>query len=81
MDCSLPGSSIHGIFQARVLEWVAIAFSVWLLTPLHFCSFPSVLKFSMIRIVFLAYTSNVEIAFLVNRFVNITYRRTYPTKS
>ena len=26
-DCSLPGSSIHGIFQARVLEWVAIAFS------------------------------------------------------
>ena len=28
MDCSLLGSSIHGIFQARVLEWVAIAFSV-----------------------------------------------------
>ena len=27
MDCSLPGSSILGIFQARVLEWVAIAFS------------------------------------------------------
>ena len=27
MDCRLPGSSIHGIFQARVLEWVAIAFS------------------------------------------------------
>ena len=26
MDCSLPGSSIHGIFQARVLEWGAIAF-------------------------------------------------------
>ena len=26
-DCNLPGSSIHGIFQARVLEWVAIAFS------------------------------------------------------
>ena len=33
MDCSLPGSSIHGIFQARVLEWGAIAFSsctLWL---------------------------------------------------
>ena len=32
MNCSLPGSSVHGIFQARVLEWVAIAFSgktVW----------------------------------------------------
>ena len=27
MDCSLPVSSIHGIFQARVLEWGAIAFS------------------------------------------------------
>ena len=27
MDCSLPGSSIHGIFQARVLEWSAIGFS------------------------------------------------------
>ena len=27
MGCSLPGSSIHGIFQAKVLEWVAIAFS------------------------------------------------------
>jgi len=25
MDCSLPGSSVHGIFQARVLEWGAIA--------------------------------------------------------
>jgi len=29
MDWSLPGSSIHGIFQARVLEWGAIAFSTW----------------------------------------------------
>ena len=27
MDCSLPGSSIHGIFQTRVLEWVALSFS------------------------------------------------------
>ena len=27
MDCSLPGSAVHGIFQARVLEWGAIAFS------------------------------------------------------
>ena len=30
MDCSLPGSSVHGIFQARVLQWGAIAFSVFL---------------------------------------------------
>ena len=34
MDCSPPGSSIHGIFQARVLEWGAIAFSVTLLKVL-----------------------------------------------
>ena len=31
MDCSLPDSSVHGIFQARVLEWGAIAFSEFLL--------------------------------------------------
>ena len=30
MDCSLPGSSVHGIFQARVLEWGAIAFSTYI---------------------------------------------------
>ena len=45
MDCSLPGSSIHGIFQARVLEWVAIAFSgrdkkctkknIWVICTVH----------------------------------------------
>ena len=29
IDCSLPGSSAHGILQARVLEWGAIAFSAW----------------------------------------------------
>ena len=36
MGYSLPGFSIHGIFQARVLEWVAIAFSVILLTEVQF---------------------------------------------
>ena len=30
IDCSLPGSSVHGIFQARVLEWGAIAFSKYM---------------------------------------------------
>ena len=34
MDCSLPGSSIHGIFQAKVLEWGAIAFSELILLSL-----------------------------------------------
>ena len=33
MDCSPPGSSVHGIFQARILEWVAISFS----TPGTYC--------------------------------------------
>ena len=33
MDCSLPGSSVRGIFQARVLEWGAIAFSVVSVLP------------------------------------------------
>ena len=35
MDCSLPGSSIHGIFQARVLEWGAIAFFMVQLSHLY----------------------------------------------
>ena len=57
MDCSLPGSSIHGIFQARVLEWGAIAFSemiterplrkVVLVNPVALC-------FTMIRTEFSA---------------------------
>ena len=36
MDCSPPGSSVHGIFQARVLEWGAIAFSVYLFNGILF---------------------------------------------
>ena len=40
MDCSLPGSSIHGIFQARLLEWGVIAFSIK--QPYH-TSFPTYL--------------------------------------
>jgi len=41
MDYSLPGSSIHGIFQARVLEWGAIAFSVKDNSFTEFCCFLS----------------------------------------
>jgi len=36
MDCSPPGSSVHGIFQARVLEWGAIAFSAWRMGRVYF---------------------------------------------
>jgi len=35
MDCSLPGSSIHGIFLARVLEWGAIAFSEFIVREIQ----------------------------------------------
>ena len=31
MNCSLPGSSVHEIFQARILEWVAISYSIYIL--------------------------------------------------
>ena len=41
MDCSLPGSSFHGIFQARVLEWGAIAFSEAI--SWHSINLPSIL--------------------------------------
>ena len=39
MDCSLPGSSIPGILQSRVLEWVAIAFSVYLMIDAYIFNF------------------------------------------
>ena len=45
MDCSLLGSSVHGIFQARVLEWGAIAFSNYLSLLLLLLS-----RFSRVRL-------------------------------
>ena len=39
MDCSLPGSSIHGIFQARILEWGAIAFYEVFIEQVNFSFF------------------------------------------
>ena len=33
MDCNLPGSSVHGSSQARIMEWVAISFSMWSFQP------------------------------------------------
>ena len=44
MDCSLPGSSTHGIFQARVLEWVAIAFSAFRMDWLDVLAIQGILK-------------------------------------
>ena len=76
MDCSLPGFSIHGILQARTLEWVAISFSwkwkvkvkslsrVWLLaTPWTACAFSvdwKILHWNMVLKILIA-------AFLCNK--------------
>ena len=63
MDCSLPGSSICGIFQARVLEWGAIAFSV----TVRILSFKI---FQMIYMCILSYFPKILICYL---FFNITH--------
>ena len=48
MDCSPPGSSVHGIFQARVLEWGAIAFSnTYIDLCLYMCVWCAVLHYSV----------------------------------
>ena len=49
MDCSIPGSSIHGIFQARILEWVAISFSKphFLVEPVY-CDIIILLRVSLV---------------------------------
>ena len=50
MDCSPPGSSIHGIFQARVLQWGAIAFSKSLLMALYLELLNFAIKIMMVLI-------------------------------
>ena len=46
VDYSLPGSSIHGTFLARVLEWVAIAFSIQLPNQLFYTSSLTLISFT-----------------------------------
>ena len=48
MDCSLPGSSVHGIFQARGLEWGAIAFSRFMYCPYLFIFIEVYLTYNII---------------------------------
>ena len=60
MDCSLPGSSIHGIFQARVLEWGAIAFSLSE-------AYPDLIKFGTILLT--SGVSNFSTLFLAKTFI------------
>ena len=47
MDCSQPGSSVHGLFQARILEWVAISFSIFSYFKSH-CSVMSLFFLNLI---------------------------------
>ena len=54
MDCSLPGSSLHGIFQARVLEWGAIAFSVKVPNANQIHRIPVILNCKLIKYLLLA---------------------------
>ena len=49
MGCSLPGSSVHGSFQAKVLEWGATDFSVKCHTPLHYCLSPNTTNWAPYR--------------------------------
>ena len=49
MDCSLPGSSVHGIFQARVLEWGAIAFSLLFLKMHNYTGIVKFLKKNVVK--------------------------------
>ena len=51
MGCSLPGSSTHGIFQARVLEWVAIAFSEYTVYICHSFSSKELVSFNFMATV------------------------------
>ena len=55
MDCRLPGSSIHGIFQARVLEWGAIAFSTS-----YRVLFNSVQSLSRVRLLVTPWTADYQ---------------------
>ena len=64
MDGSLPGSSVHGIFQARVLEWAAIAFSE-LISPLN--------KFVNICFTRLYMIINISFSFIVTLYTLYIY--------
>ena len=70
MDCSLPGSSVHGIFQARVLEWGATTFSEYV----HIIMFKSldIKKMQIKSIVCYHYTSTQWLKFLKRTIQNAT---------
>ena len=67
MDCSPPGSSVHGIFRARVLEWVAIAFSsVYIYTHTHIFRFFSTLGcYKVLDIVPMLYNKSLLLIYCI----------------
>ena len=67
MDCSLPGSSIHGSFQARVLEWVAISFSISYNRCIHFLS-----------LLLLSFQFGAELAFVKGEGVGASSQHLWP---
>ena len=65
MDCSLPGSSVHGIIQARVLEWGATAFSSnWWVGPLQLIACFSVVTFENFFFVFSFHKSSDTVSWI-----------------
>ena len=64
MDCSLPGSSVHGVFQARVLEWGANAFSVYTCICVYINCLPKPLVNQ--NIPFLKHTKKPQVFFFYN---------------
>ena len=60
MGCSLPGSSTHGIFQARVLEWVAIAFSEYTVYICHSFSSKELVSFNFMAVVIIFSVSGAQ---------------------
>ena len=75
MNCSLPGSSVHGIFQAIVLEWVAIAFSKWGLAPSIPWSFLCCLLLALLFLVLMSQDGaqgiNCLLLLLLSRFSHV----------
>ena len=69
MDCSPAGSSIHGIFQARVLEWGAIAFSY---TNVNFVTFQREIQYVMLNYRYLLIQRTLELLCYTIRNTSLT---------
>ena len=81
MDCSPPGSSVHGIFQARVLEWGAIAFSTPPLGLYIWISLPSLWMAAVLPLLLLCHPWNFLFSFQVfNVELKIIYINIFSVK-